>query len=239
MTPMDHTKHASTQSTRRGTTVRTKAVRILIAEDHAIVREGIRMILATQPDFEVIGEAAGGADAVALVAELHPDVVVMDISMPGMNGVDATRTIRKAHPDVHVLILTTHEEESFVFQLLQLGASGYVLKRAAATDLVDAVRAASRGEAFLYPAVARSLVQDYLENVRTGRRSPRQDGLTDREREVLVLIAEGFTNAQIADKLFISVKTVQTHRTHIMEKLDLHDRGHLVRYAVRKGLIQP
>jgi two-component system response regulator NreC len=236
---MDHTKHASTQSPRRGGTVRTKVVRILIAEDHAIVREGIRMILATQPDFEVIGEAADGAEALVLVDDLHPDVVVMDISMPGMNGVDATRAIRKTHPEVHVLILTMHEEESFVFQLLQLGASGYVLKRAAATDLVDAVRAASRGEAFLYPAVARSLVQDYLENVRTGRRSPRQDGLTDREREVLVLIAEGLTNAQIADKLFISVKTVQTHRTHIMEKLDLHDRGHLVRYAVRKGLIQP
>ncbi|MGH2348246.1 MAG: response regulator [bacterium] len=224
---------------RRGGAVRAKPVRILIAEDHAMVREGIRMILATQPDFEVIGEASGGAEAVDIVANLHPDIVVMDISMPGMNGVDATRAIRKTHPDVHVLILTMHEEESFVFQLLQLGASGYVLKRAAATDLVDAVRAASRGEAFLYPAVARSLVQDYLENVRTGRRSPRQDGLTDREREVLVLIAEGFTNAQIADKLFISVKTVQTHRTHIMEKLDLHDRGHLVRYAVRKGLIQP
>ncbi|HEY3249047.1 MAG TPA: response regulator transcription factor [bacterium] len=218
--------------------VRTKSIRILIAEDHAIVREGIRMILLTQADFEVIGEAQDGADAVRLVRELHPDVVVMDISMPVMNGVEATRAIREAFPDIHVLILTMHEEESFVFQLLQLGASGYVLKRAAATDLVDAVRAASRGEAFLYPAVARSLVADYLENMRTGRRSLRQDGLTDREREVLVLIAEGLTNAQIAEKLYISVKTVQTHRTHIMEKLDLHDRGHLVRYAVRKGLIQ-
>jgi len=232
-------KMSTVQPARRAGHPRTRSVRILIAEDHAIVREGIRMILGTQPDFTVVGEAEGGADAVRLVDELRPDVVVMDISMPGMNGIEATRTIRKTHPAVHVLILTMHEEESFVFQLLQLGASGYVLKRAAATDLVDAVRAASRGEAFLYPAVARSLVQDYLENVRSGRRSPRQDGLTDREREVLVLIAEGLTNAQIAEKLFISVKTVQTHRTHIMEKLDLHDRGHLVRYAVRKGLIQP
>jgi DNA-binding NarL/FixJ family response regulator len=132
-----------------------------------------------------------------------------------------------------------HDDESYVFQLLQLGAAGYVLKQGAANDLVDAVRAAVRGETFLYPAVAQNLVQDYLEHLNTSGRTPMQDGLTDREREVLVLVAEGLTNAEIASRLTISVKTVQTHRTHIMGKLDLHDRSHLVRYAVRKGLIQP
>jgi two-component system response regulator NreC len=214
-------------------------VKVLVAEDHAVVREGIRMILDAQDDFAVVGEARDGDEAVRLARQLRPDVVVMDISMPRMNGVEATQEIKRLFPDVQVLILTMHEEESYVFQLLRLGAAGYVLKRAAATDLVEAVRAASRGEAFLYPAVARSVVQDYLDRMRSGEGTSRYDGLTDREREILVLIAEGHTNAQIADRLFISVKTVQTHRAHIMEKLDLHDRSLLVRYAVRKGLIQP
>ncbi|HET6948445.1 MAG TPA: response regulator transcription factor [bacterium] len=214
-------------------------ISVLIAEDHAVVREGIRMILDAQADVEVVGEARDGEEAVRLAKQLHPDVVVMDISMPRMNGVEATQEIKRSLPDTQVLILTMHEEESYVFQLLRLGAAGYVLKRAAATDLVEAVRAAARGEAFLYPAVARSVVQDYLDRMRTGEGTGRYDGLTDREREILVLIAEGLTNSQIADRLFISVKTVQTHRAHIMEKLDLHDRSLLVRYAVRKGLIQP
>lgn len=214
-------------------------IKIVIAEDHAIVREGIRMILDAEPDFDVVGEAKDGRQAVDLARALSPDVVVMDISMPEMTGIEATQQIRRLCPETHVLVLTMHEEESYVFQLLQMGASGYVLKRAAATDLVEAVRAASRGEAFLYPSVARSVVADYLDRVRTGEGRDRYDGLTDREREILVLLAEGLTNAQIADRLYISVKTVQTHRAHIMEKLDLHDRSLLVRYAVRKGLIQP
>ncbi|KRT75702.1 MAG: LuxR family transcriptional regulator [Armatimonadetes bacterium CSP1-3] len=214
-------------------------VKILIADDHAIVREGIRMILEAQPDFEVVGEAEDGDEAVRLARKLAPEVVVMDISMPKLNGVEATQAIREGLPGVHVLILTMHEEQSYLFQLLRLGAAGYVLKRAAATDLVEAVRAAHRGETFLYPAVAQSIVQDYLERLRTGEGSERYGGLTYREREILVLIAEGLTNAQIAEKLVISVKTVQTHRAHIMKKLDLHDRSLLVRYAVRKGLIAP
>lgn len=223
----------------RSATQQALKVRVLVAEDHAVVREGIRMILDAQEDFEVVGEAKDGDEAVRLARQLRPDVVVMDISMPHKTGVEATQEIKRLYPDTQVLILTMHEEESYVFQLLRLGAAGYVLKRAAATDLVEAVRAASRGEAFLYPAVARSVVQDYLDRMRSGEGTGRYDGLTDREREILVLIAEGHTNSQIADRLFISVKTVQTHRAHIMEKLDLHDRSLLVRYAVRKGLIQP
>jgi len=213
-------------------------IKILIAEDHAIVREGIRMILEEEPDFDVVGEAKDGREAVELAQRLAPDVVVMDISMPEMTGIDATAQIRRLCPDTRVLILTMHEEESYVFQLLRAGASGYVLKRAAAQDLVEAVRSASRGEAFLYPSVARNVVKDYLHRLQYGEGRDRYDGLTDREREILVLVADGLTNAQIAERLRISVKTIQTHRAHIMEKLDLHDRGLLVRYAVRKGLIE-
>ncbi len=215
----------------------SEKTRVLIADDHAIVREGIRMILA-QEDFIVVGEARDGEEAVELVRTSRPDVVVMDISMPKVNGIEATRQIHQIAPEVQVLILTMHEEESYVFKLLQLGAAGYVVKRSAASDLVDAVRAAARRETFLFPALARSLVRDKVESLRADNITT-DDGLTDREREVLVLIAQGQTNAQIASRLSISIKTVQTHRAHIMEKLDLHDRSHLVRYAVRKGFIQP
>jgi two-component system response regulator NreC len=198
------------------------------------------MILSAHPDIQVIGEAGAGDQAVAMTQSLHPDVVIMDISMPGMNGIEATQQIRQRSTDINVLALTMHEDENYVFQLLKAGAAGYVLKRAAATDLVDAVRAASRGEAFLYPSVAKTVVQDYLRRIERGEteRKP-YDGLTDREREVLTLIAEGHTNQDIANRLYISIKTVQTHRAHIFEKLGLHDRTELVRYAIRTGLIEP
>lgn len=216
-----------------------KKVRILIADDHSIVREGVRMILAGQEDFEVVGEASTGREALERARTLAPDVVVMDISMPDMNGIQATEKIRKELPSVQVLGLTMHEEHSYVFELLKVGAAGYVLKRAAAEDLVSGVRAAHRGEAFLYPSVAKAVVQDYLQRATTKEKDDAMDGLTEREREVLTLIAEGLTNQEIAGKLYISIKTVQTHRAHIMEKLNLHDRTELVRYAIRKGLIEP
>ncbi|HXF82803.1 MAG TPA: response regulator transcription factor [bacterium] len=213
-------------------------IRVLVADDHAIVREGVRMILAKEPDVEVVGEAGDGQEALDLVERLRPHVVIMDISMPGVGGIEATQRLKAAHPQIQVLALTMHEDESYVFQLLRAGAAGYVLKRAAAQDLVQAVRAAARGEAFLYPSVARRVVEDYLKRVEAGEERERYDGLTAREKEILTLIAQGLSNQQIAEKLFISIKTVQTHRAHILEKLGLHDRTELVRYAIRKGLIQ-
>ena len=213
-------------------------IKVVIADDHAVVREGVKLILSREPDIDIVGEAGNGREALDQIAKTKPHVVVMDISMPEMGGIEATKRVKDTWPKVNVLALTMHEDESYVFQLLKAGASGYVLKRGAAQDLVQAIRSAARGEAFLYPSVARSVLQDYLKRVETGEDRKRYDGLTDREREILALIAEGLSNQEIATKLFISIKTVQTHRTHIMEKLDLHNRAQLVRYAIRKGLIE-
>jgi two-component system response regulator NreC len=213
-------------------------IKVLLADDHAIVREGVRMILGKEADIDVVGEAADGAQALEMVSKFRPQVVVMDISMPGMGGIEATQRIRTQNPEIQVLALTMHEDESYVFQLLRAGAAGYVLKRAAAQDLVQAVRAAAKGEAFLYPSVARKVVEDYLRRVERGEERERYDGLTVREKEILTLIAQGLSNQHIAEKLYISIKTVQTHRAHILEKLGLHDRTELVRYAIRKGLIE-
>jgi len=218
---------------------KTDKIRVLLADDHEIVREGVKRILTAEPDLEVVGEAEDGQQAVALAKTLKPDVAVLDISMPTLNGIEATKQIKAALPNVHTIALTMYGDDSYVFQLLQAGASGYVLKRAAATDLVQAIRAASRGETFLYPAVATAVVADYLKRLETGEGRETYDGLTDREKEILTKVAESATNQEIAQSLFISVKTVQTHRAHIMEKLNLHDRTMLVRYAIRKGLIDP
>lgn len=201
------------------------------------MREGIRRLLAAEPDIVVVGEAADGHAAVELTETLRPDVVCMDISMPGLSGLEATRQIKARLPEVGIVVLTMHEDEAYFYELVKAGASGYVLKRASARDLVDAVRAVAGGHTFLHPLIAQRLVS---EHERTGGRDDdrrRYDGLTERERQVVRLIANGKTNREIAEALHISVKTVETHRTHIMEKLDLHDRAHLVRYAVRKGLI--
>ena len=213
-------------------------IRVLLVDDHAIIRAGVRMLLETQPDVEVAGEAEGGRDGVRLAEELRPDVVVMDLSMPDMDGFEATRRIKQLSPGIAVLALTMHDSEEYFFEVLKAGASGYVPKKAAPTDLVTAIRAVSTGGVFLFPTVAKSLVGDYLKRVEAGGERASYDGLTDREREVLKLIAEGHTNQEIADQLVISSKTVERHRANIMDKLNLHSRTELVKYAIRKGLIE-
>lgn len=212
-------------------------IRILVADDHTIVREGVRLLLEAQPDMQVVGEASDGQQAILQVNELLPEVALVDISMPNLNGLEATRAIKSAHPQVHVLILTMYESDEYFFQALNAGASGYVLKKVASADLVAAIRTVHGGDVFLYPSVARRLVSDYLTRVKTGEEQSSYDGLTAREREVLKLIAEGHTNQVIAERLVISPSTVQTHRTRIMQRLNLHSRAELIQYAVRKGLL--
>lgn len=214
-------------------------IRIVLVDDHMVVRAGLRMLLGADPELLIVGEAENGASGVALAQELRPDVVLMDISMPDMNGIEATRRIKRSCPEIAVLALTMHEDDQYFFEMLGAGASGYVPKRAAPNDLISAIHAVSAGGMFLFPSVARLLVNDFLEK-REGA-SPgarRLEELTDREREVLTLIAEGRTNQEIADALVISIKTVNRHRENIMAKLNLHSRVDLVRYAIEKGLIE-
>jgi two-component system response regulator NreC len=218
--------------------VRKTRIRILIADDHTILRDGIRLLLGSQPDFEVVGEASDGRDAYFKVEELHPDVVLMDIGMPVLNGLEATQQIRRSFPEVKVLILTQHDNDEYVYRILQAGAAGYVLKRAAGVELVSAIRGVNRGNAFLYPSMTKGLLTDYLKRAEAGQERASYDGLTERERQVLKMIADGCTNQQIADLLYLSVKTVQAHRGHLMEKLNMHDRTELVKYAIRKGIIK-
>ncbi len=212
-------------------------IRILLADDHTILRDGIRSLLEDETDMVVIGEADDGHTTVKLVKQLDPDVVLMDIAMPLLNGIEATRQIKRDNPRTKVLILTMHENEEYIRQLLAVGAVGYILKDAAARELLGAIRAVYRGEAVLSPAITRLVIEDYL---RWGDLQPESDasGLSPREREVLQLVAEGYTNKQIAEILSISIKTVQTHRLNMMSKLDLHDRGELIKYAIQKKIIE-
>jgi DNA-binding NarL/FixJ family response regulator len=212
-------------------------IRILLADDHTILREGISSLLNDEADMQVIGEAEDGRTAVKMACEQMPDVVLMDIGMPLLNGLEATRQIKRDCPGVKVLILTMHENEEYIRQVLASGAMGYILKDAAARDLLDAIRAVHRGEAVLSPAITRLVIEDYL---RWGEIQPGNlpNVLTPREQEVLQLIAEGYKNKEIADILNISIKTVQSHRTNLMQKLDLHNRGDLVKYAIQKKIIE-
>lgn len=212
-------------------------IRVVVVDDHTLIRQGIVGLLNSQPDIEVVGEAGDGHEALAAAIELAPDVLLMDISMPGMSGLAATAEVKARCPDVHVLILTIHDREDYLFQALRAGASGYVLKGADIQDLLAAVRSAHRGQVYLYPSVAGALVADHLRRARSGEDRETGGGLSDREREILQLIAQGKTTSQIAAELFLSPHTVQSHRDHIMAKLDLHSKAALIKYAITKGLI--
>ena len=212
--------------------------RILLVDDHALVRRGVRMILDQQPDLTVVAEAGDGAEAVAVARETAVDLVVLDVAMPRMTGLEAARQLSRRPEAPRILMLSMHDNEQYFFESLRAGASGYVLKSAADRDLVDACRAALRGESFLYPDTERALVRDYLERLRRGESLPRAV-LTDREVEVVKLVAEGHPSREIARLLTISVRTVERHRENILGKLGMRDRTELTRYAIRVGLIEP
>ena len=211
--------------------------RILIADDHSLVRSGLRKVLDAKPDLEVVAEAEDGADAVekALAEDVH--LAILDVSMPRKTGIQAAAELHKRRPELRVVMLSMHDSEQFLFESLKAGASGYVLKSAADTDIVDAVRAAMRGDSYLYPSAVTAIVRDYVD--RGGRGEEPFDVLTPRELEVLKLIAEAHTSKEIAEQLWISVKTVERHRQNILDKLGMRDRVELTRYAIRRGLIQP
>ena len=212
--------------------------RLLLVDDHAVVRSGLRMLLENEKDVEIIGEAGTAAEALASAADLNPDVILMDIGLPDQSGIDATRDIKEQFPKIAVVALTIHEDEEYFFKMLEAGASGYVPKRAAPEELLTAIRAAAKGEVYLYPTMAKLLVRDYLVSDPTDADESARKALTDREHEVLTHLAEGESNIEIAKILVISPKTVARHRENIMRKLNLHSRAELVRYAIRKGIIK-
>lgn len=209
-------------------------IRVLVVDDHAIMRDGIRALIGLHNDIEIVGEASEGKEAIDKAQELMPDVIIMDIAMAGMDGFEATRRIAKKTPKVKILVLTQYDNKEYILSMIKAGAAGYVPKRALGSELVSAIRTVHRGDSFLYPSAAAVLIENYRQQ--PGEEEP-YDRLTAREREILKLIAEGHTSREIADMLFISLKTVLGHRTKIMEKLDLHNRAELVKYAVRKGLV--
>jgi two-component system response regulator NreC len=211
-------------------------IRVLMVDDHTIVRAGVRLLVEAEPDMEVVGEALNGTEAVTLTESLRPDVILMDIAMPDMNGLEATRQIKSRFPDVHVLVLTMHRSDDYFFEALKAGASGYVLKAAETNELIGAIRAVARGEVFLYPTVARHLLQDYLNRLNEpgGAAGP---ALTPREKEILRLLAEGYSNKEIADRLVVSPSTIHSHRSNLMKKLNLSSRHDLIQYARERGLL--
>jgi two-component system, NarL family, response regulator NreC len=216
----------------------TSRIRILLVDDHTVLRAGLRLLLSQEDDLDVVGEAANGREAVEMARRDRPDVVVMDLTMPVMDGFEATRQIRRELPETRVLVLTMHDSQEYLFRVLETGGSGYVPKRAADTELIGAIRAVAGDDAFLTVGSYQRLAEDYLARVRRGEEMNKFDRLTEREQEVLQKIAAGYTNQEIASQLVISVKTVETHRAHILDKLDLHTRADLVAYALRHGLLE-
>jgi len=213
-------------------------IRLLLVDDHAVVRTGLRMMLEGEKDFEIVGEAENATEALNQISSLEPEVVLMDIGLPDMSGIDATRKIKQLAPETAIIALTIHEDEEYFFKMLDAGASGYVPKRAAPEELITAIRVTAKGEVYLFPSLAKLLVSDYLTQSQQPRKQATLDGLTPREYEVLTLLADGASNIEIADKFSISPKTVARHRENIMGKLNLHSRAELVKYAIRKGIIQ-
>lgn len=210
-------------------------IRVLIADDHTIVRSGVRMLLEAEQDFVVIGEAVDGAQAIALAGELRPDVVLMDIGMPGVDGLEATRKIKGQWPEINVLVLTMHRSDEYFFEMIKNGASGYILKGTETSDLIHAIHVVAQGEVFLYPTMAGKLVRDYLSLA--GGEAAADPRLSPRENEILQLLAEGYSNKEIADKLIVSPSTVHTHRTNLMQKLGLNSRHELIQYARKRGIL--
>lgn len=209
---------------------------MLVADDHTLVREGIVMVLRSTPDIVVVGEAADGEQAIAMAERLRPHVILMDISMPGMSGLDAIRQLRRDLPEAKIIALTIHESEDYIVHVLRAGVHGYMVKRAAAQELLSAIRAVMRGESYLHSSIVKVVLNDYLHRLDRGQEEP---VLTEREREIVRLVAEGLRNREIANRLNISLKTVETHRANIMQKLNISDRVQLVRFAIRTGLIEP
>jgi DNA-binding NarL/FixJ family response regulator len=214
------------------------SIRVLIADDHAIVRDGVRALLALSEDITVVGEAANGQQAVELARTLSPDVILMDIAMPGLGGLEATIEIRKDNPQAKILVLTQYEDREYIRRFLKAGVSGYVLKKAAGSELTTAIRAVSRGGLVLDPDVAREAMREQGGSAASGQAADPYEALTDREKQVLKLVAEGHSNKEVAELLDISVKTAMSHREHIMQKLDLHSRTDLIRFAIQQGVIR-
>jgi DNA-binding NarL/FixJ family response regulator len=212
--------------------------RVLLADDHAMVRRGLRMVLDAEPDLEVVAEAGDGAEAVELAMSTEVDLAILDVAMPRLTGLQASAELKRRRPELRTLMLSMYDSEQYFFEALKAGASGYVLKSAADQDLVEACRAAMRGEPFLYPAAVAALIRDYLDRAGRGEAVP-ADPLTPRELEIVKLVAEGYSSDEIAATLVISKKTVEHHRSHILEKLGMRDRVQLTRYAIRRGLVEP
>ena len=212
-------------------------IRILVADDHALVREGIIAILRLHGDLEVAAEAADGKEAIQKASKLKPDIVLMDIAMPGLGGLEATMEIKKSHPEIRILVLSQYDDKEYVNRLLKAGVSGYILKHAVGTDLIAAIRAVARGESYLYPAIASTLIDDYRNGKSASVDDP-YERLTDREKQVLKLVAEGSTHKEIAGVLDISAKTVIAHYANIQEKLDIRSRALLIRFALQRGIVR-